>query len=275
MIGLVLIILITGSCRETLHENLSEDEANEIVRRLRQYGIEAEKDQSSVFGKESQWTVAVPDADFKASLEILDALHLPRPRIQSHEAIMKQGSLIPTAKEEERLELYSRQEELREALLKMNGIYDAIVLITGPEKGPFQQKSAEPSSASVMIFCSAEGAIHLKIPEIQEFIASAWPNLAKERVTVLLHVEGGKKGDSISPQGGDFAVIGPIEVSKGTKPYFIGLILFLCASIILLAAFLVISILRYRKKMKKRGEPNEIVTGTMKKVDSQEASETQ
>jgi len=200
---------------ETLHENLSEDEANEIVRRLRQYGIEAEKDQSSVFGKESQWTVAVPDADFKASLEILDALHLPRPRIQSHEAIMKQGSLIPTAKEEERLELYSRQEELREALLKMNGIYDAIVLITGPEKGPFQQKSAEPSSASVMIFCSAEGAIHLKISEIQEFIASAWPNLAKERVTVLLHVEGGKKGDSISPQGGDFAVIGPIEVSKG------------------------------------------------------------
>ena len=183
---LFAFLLMLAGCKEVVHSNLTEREANEIVAVLYSQGISASKDSQ----KDGIYSVSVPQAEFGAAIAMLANAGLPRESYRTIGDVFPDDSVVGTPFEERARFAYALSQELSRTLTEIDGVQYARVHVVIPEKERFQD-TVQPSKASIAIYHRADFDPSAHVPQMKQLVTYAVPNLVYDDVSVSLFPAGG------------------------------------------------------------------------------------
>lgn len=201
---LMLLVLAIGCGTIELYQNLTEDEANEMMVLLSQNNIKAHK-KKVIAQNEVSYLVQVKESDMVRARELLIQQNLPRRKELGLTGVYKEKGLIPTPDEQKARYLLALKGEIINSLERIPQVVDADVVLNIPTKDEFagadKQRLLRPT-ASVVVRIKSDGSVTDAVTEskIQQFVASAVEGLNPRDVAVIISYsetgEGGlKPGD--------------------------------------------------------------------------------
>lgn len=189
-IAVIVLVTLVSCGGIALYQNLSEEDANEILVLLNENGIKAKK-QTEVRQNETFWSVVVPDRDMARARELLMQHNLPRKRELGLTGVYKEKGLIPTPDEQKARYILALKGEIINSLERIPDVVDADVVLNIPTKEEFstaEEKAKQRPTASVIVKLKpAEGqAVSLTEAKVQEFVANSVEGMSPRDVTVVL-----------------------------------------------------------------------------------------
>ncbi len=184
--SLLALALATG-CTIDLQHDLTEQDANEIYVLLSKNGIPAAKEKEEG-GNEVRFRISVAKADAAQAAELLRSYSLPRP-VEKGLSHFAKGGMVPTATEERAMLLKALGGEVSNALNQVDGVLEARAIVMIPENNDLTQPEDRPKpSASVFIKYrpGPKNEPPIRREDVQQFVATAVPELKPDAVTVLL-----------------------------------------------------------------------------------------
>ncbi|KVU59699.1 YscJ/HrcJ family type III secretion apparatus lipoprotein [Burkholderia ubonensis] len=178
--GATLTCFVLAGCSKNLYENLSEQDANEMIAALFEDGIDASKQRS---GNGKHWMVTVRNSQFAGAIEILRDRGLPREKRDDLGVLFRKDGLVSTPTEERVRFLYGLSQELSSTIAAIDGVIVARVQIVLPNNDPLAQE-VKPSSASVFIKYRADSSVGKIVPQIKTLVVNSVEGLTYERVSV-------------------------------------------------------------------------------------------
>ncbi|PIR25473.1 MAG: hypothetical protein COV43_05345 [Deltaproteobacteria bacterium CG11_big_fil_rev_8_21_14_0_20_42_23] len=188
---LSLCFLLFVSCaRITLFQNLSEQDANEILVLLQEHGIAAnigeEKRQNEIF-----FSVEVNKEELSKARSLLVKHQLPRRKELGLPGVYKEKGLIPTPDEQKARYLLALKGEIINSLEKIPELIDADVVLNIPNQSEFlreEEKKRKRPTASVIVRAKPTLVGNPAVTEakIQQFVANAVEGLNPRDVAVII-----------------------------------------------------------------------------------------
>ena len=180
---LILAIgLLAGCSRDALYAHLDEQQANDVVAALLNNGIDAEKVQTSE--RSSDWQVLIDRRDMPAAVAVLHEAGLPHQSTDNYAQMFKKEGLVSSPLEDKQRFIYAREQELGHTLRQLDGVVDANVYLSIPDKDPMSDKPLS-GSASVIIIARPNAGIETRASDIKAAIMSGTDGLTDpNRVTV-------------------------------------------------------------------------------------------
>lgn len=180
--GVIAPVLLLAACgQEKLYTGLTEGEANELIAALQTASIEAGKADQ---GKE-KWAVEVAQGDFARAVAVLRAQGLPRPQYDTLGTVFKKSGFGDNTTEARARYIHARQQELMQALRKIDGVTDTSVELSLPEKDRFAENPVQPS-ASVLVKYRAGSNLQSRAGDIKSLVANGVEGLTYDRVNVVM-----------------------------------------------------------------------------------------
>ncbi|MCL1961980.1 MAG: type III secretion inner membrane ring lipoprotein SctJ [Desulfovibrionaceae bacterium] len=182
----LLLAALAACSQQELYGQLDETQANQVVAALQGAGIRGSEKSSSSGGK-GGFAVSVSASDFARAVEVLSARGLPRgdPRAGSMCAVFKKEGFVSSPLEERARFMCARSEELSNVLSNINGVVQANVLVSVPEKNPLADKPAL-ATASVLITYRPEVDLSQQVGQIKALVVNAVEGLPYDNVTVMM-----------------------------------------------------------------------------------------
>ncbi|AOB33868.1 hypothetical protein AKI39_19340 [Bordetella sp. H567] len=177
-----LMMLAGCSNRVDLFSSTTDSEANEILSMLLQSAIPAKKEI-----KKTGVTISVAQSDVAKALTILRQQGLPRARFEGMGKIFQKEGMISSPLEERARYIYALSQELESTLTKMDGVLVARVHVVLPDQDAAKMAKT-PASAAIFIKHQAGYNLDVLRPQIRTLVAHAIPELAEDRVSVVLVV---------------------------------------------------------------------------------------
>ncbi|MEL7093071.1 MAG: type III secretion inner membrane ring lipoprotein SctJ [Pseudomonadota bacterium] len=190
----LVMMLAVAACKETVHADLTEREANEIVAVLYAEGISASKEPL----KKGLYAISVAKPDFGVALSVLTKAGLPRQSFDTIGDVFPDDSVVGTAFEERARFSFALSQELARTLTEVEGVQHARVHVVIPEKGRFADK-VPPAKAALAIYHKPEFDRVLHVPQIKKLVAFSVPNLAYDDVSVSLFPAGALSDTTLLP----------------------------------------------------------------------------
>jgi type III secretion protein J len=184
-IALAALIAATSCSTRTLVEGLPADEAQRCVVVLKAAGIDAaaERDASGAQGT-FLLTVRGDDAAYRSALQLLDEHGLPRLRREGFGA--QSDGLIPSPSEERARYIKGLSSEIEGLIESIDGVVEADVLVSLPERRPLAAPGAEAASASAVVSHAGEES-PVSEAEVRAIVVRAVGTaIAEDGVAVLL-----------------------------------------------------------------------------------------
>lgn len=170
-----LAALVLAACGQvTMHSNLDESQANEVLAVLLANGINADK-RSSV-SSESGYQIRVSRGEFAQAMEALRARGLPRPPLQSLCDVFQRQGFVSSATEERARQQCGWEQDLTRTLSSYAGVASARVHIALPERDPIGGTMGD-ASASVVIFEQAGANLRNEEHNFKVLVKDAVPGL--------------------------------------------------------------------------------------------------
>jgi len=175
------LTLLLAGCQESLHSDLTEREANEVLVTLAQAGIGASKSA----GSDRRFSVDVDSNQLAAAIEVLATAGLPRERFSNLGKLFGDPKIVSTPTEERIRFQYGVSQELSETISIVDGVTAARVHLVVPKNDPLADNT-KPSSASVFIKHRASLDLTPQIPSIKSLILRSVEGLTHDTVYVSL-----------------------------------------------------------------------------------------
>lgn len=173
--------LLAGCSREVLYNKLDEQQANEVVAALLNNGINADKRQGE---RGNGWQVVLDRRDMPAAVAVLRDQGLPHQSIDNISQIFKKDGFVSSPQEDKQRFIYAREQQLGHTLRQFDGVVDAYVYLSIPDKNPIDDKPPS-GSASVVIITRPNAGIESRAPDIKAAVMNGTEGLTDpSRVTV-------------------------------------------------------------------------------------------
>jgi type III secretion protein J len=195
---LVVLILVAACGRIELYQNLTEEEANEILVLLSENNIRPIK-KKVVVQNETSYTIEVREADMVKARSLLLQHNLPRHRELGLTGVYKEKGLIPTPDEQKARFLLALKGEIINSLERIPQVIDADVVLNIPVKDEFasadaQQLQRPTASVVIKVKPDAVGLEAVTEPKIQQFVSNAVEGMNPRDVTVIIsYLQGEEK----------------------------------------------------------------------------------
>lgn len=172
-------LCLLAACREELHGQLSEPNANEILDALYEAGIAAGK--RSDDGR--SWVIEVEADALQRALRVTLERGLPRQHFASTGELFKKEGLVSTPSEERIRYIFSVSQELANTLSQIDGVVSARVHPVIPENDPLVEK-VRPASASVFIKHRREANLQAMAPAIKNLVMRGIEGLSYDNIAL-------------------------------------------------------------------------------------------
>ena len=183
LLASTLMALSVAACTSSVEllTAIPEADANEVIAALVNNGIPAQK----VPGKEGMVGVKVDAPMAARAVDTLRVLGLPREQFSGMGQVFKKDGLISSPVEERARYLSALSQDLSATLSRIDGVLFARVHLVLPERGPANEADT-PSSAAVFIKHQKDVDMELLQPQVRRLVVNSIPNLAAERVSIIL-----------------------------------------------------------------------------------------
>lgn len=173
--------LLVGCSREVLYNKLDEQQANEVVAALLNHSIDADKRPTE---RGDGWQVVLDRHDMPAAVAVLRDAGLPHQSIDNISQIFKKDGFVSSPLEDKQRFIYAREQQLGHTLRQFDGVVDAYVYLSIPDKSPIDDKPPS-GSASVVIIARPNAGIESRAPDIKAAVMNGTDGLTDpSRVTV-------------------------------------------------------------------------------------------
>ncbi|WP_426305054.1 type III secretion system inner membrane ring lipoprotein SctJ [Acidovorax facilis] len=176
------LVLLAACSQQELYGQLTERQANEMVAVLRNAGLHADK-AASRDGK--AFVVSTRPDDFSRAVEILHAGGFPRDSFDTLGQVFKKEGFVSSALEERARFTHALSQELSATLSSIDGVVQARVHVSVPEKKPLSDKP-QHSTASVFIKHRPGVDLSQQTGKIKALVVNAMEGLPYDNVTVAM-----------------------------------------------------------------------------------------
>ncbi|MDR2488970.1 MAG: type III secretion inner membrane ring lipoprotein SctJ [Desulfovibrio sp.] len=209
---IALFCLGLAACRAELHQNLTENAANELLSVLLERGIAAEKVN---LGKNG-FAVTVETGEQSAALAILRDMGLPKPGYDGLGVVFRKEGMMSSPLEERARLSYALAQELAASCSRLDGVIEARAHVVLREKDMLTG-AVTPASAAVMLRYAPDAPVNRYIDQVRTMVVQAVPDVAADRVSVLTF-----------PVMGDIArPLHPVPASRAVPDWPLPALLFL------------------------------------------------
>ncbi|MGB9600566.1 MAG: hypothetical protein ACPL7I_08430 [Myxococcota bacterium] len=235
----ILLLLLITSCKKEILHSISEEQANDIISVLSEYGIDAKK-VSDGKGEGTTFNIVVDENDYGRSWSILKENGLPREKTKGLSDVYQRQGLISSSTEEKALLVQAIKGEIERTLETIDSVIRARVIISVPfpSQNPFDESKDLPK-ASVLLKVKKNSYINKEM--IKGILIGAVSSLEKDNINVEI-VE--SYGNNIS-QSPAMTYIGPFLVLKSSARVFYT---FIISTLSILAVVVVLIFLFYYRK---------------------------
>jgi len=178
----LLLAALAGCSQQELYGQLNESQANEMVAALRSAGLDAEKT-ASRDGK--SFVVSTGANDFPRAVEVLRAGGFPRDSFKSLGDVFVKEGFVSSPLEERARYIYAISQELSRTLSGIDGVVQARVHVSVPERNPLADK---PALATASVFIKHRPGVNLtqEVGKIKALVVNSLEGLPYDNVTVAL-----------------------------------------------------------------------------------------
>lgn len=180
-ISLIICTLLLASCEVELYSNVTERQANGMLKALLNKGIDASKE----FIGKGLYVVKVPESHLVAAVNVLDAEGLPSEQYTDLKEMYKKEGLISSPMEERIRYMYSLSQSIAETLTNIDGVLVARVHVAVPESDKFSGRK-NPTSASVFIKYQKGFELVGAKSEIKRIVENSIEGLSYQKIAVYL-----------------------------------------------------------------------------------------
>ena len=191
----VIFLLIFAACsrNESIVHNVEEKEANEIVVYLASKGVVAQKVQIEATGAgqgpTNLYSIAVEEDKSTEAMALLNQIGLPRSTGTNLLTLFAKSGLMQSDREETIRYQAGLAEQLKNTILKIDGVLDASVELSFPPQETTPTPGAPPPKTTAAVYIKHQGILedpnsHLET-KIKRLISSSVNGLNFENVAVI------------------------------------------------------------------------------------------
>ena len=179
MLIAIVFLFLTG-CEQAVYNNLSEQDANDVLLTLLKGGIEAEKRAG-----EKGYSIHVDGSKIAAAIGLLSSTGQPAQHYANLGEIFSRNGLISSPTEERVRFIYGVEQEIAKTLSNIDGVLVARVHIVLPANDPLSTQS-KLSSASVFLKYRADMNMQVVVPDVKDLVVRSVEGLTADKVAVTM-----------------------------------------------------------------------------------------
>jgi type III secretion system YscJ/HrcJ family lipoprotein len=188
---IVLLAVFSAACGGIeLYQNLTEEDANEMLVLLSENGIKPTK-KKEIRQNEVFYSIEVKESDMVNARALLLQHNLPRRKELGLTGVYKEKGLIPTPDEQKARYMLALKGEIINSLRRIPQVIDADVVLNVPARDEFasaeeQYRQRPTASVVVRVKPDAMGASEINEAKIQQFVSNAVEGMNPRDVTVVI-----------------------------------------------------------------------------------------
>lgn len=244
-LGTLSILLACMGCSETVAQGVDEATANHAVLLLQRAGVAASKEADSKRAGLFQVTVSSGDASYAVSQ--LAAEGPTGPKSSGLVEALGGSALIPSPRSEHARILLGTAGEIEKSLVSLDGVLSARVHLAVADPEALPSGDTPPNNTASVLLRYRDGKAPLTPEDVTKLVSGAVPDLAPERVTVVL------KAVPSAPAREALSRFGPLTVSRSS----VGTLRWIATAVLLMNVVLGLTVAwLWRKLHSQAGEPS-------------------
>lgn len=177
-----LIFMLSACNEENLLENLTQEQANQVLAILQQNNISAKKDGTLKAG----YTVSVEPSESTAALSIINQYQLPWASDVQIGQAFPESSLVASPNAEQARVLSLQEQRLEQSLRLIASVVNARVHVSYPQLNNDMSGGKKTGHVGVLISYKGDIDDNLFIPQIKALIKNSFDDVRYENISVVL-----------------------------------------------------------------------------------------